>query len=170
VDDIGFLRRTYQEALDKRTGRRFVSTVVNDHFSCLCPTIVLDDADEAFRIGARGQRFFAQAINQWYSGGPPPDEDIDEHEDVLAATERARETMIARLHEAQVPVNPRSVQTLNVDHAYGAASRAIDYVEALQSCGVDEVMCLMQMGTVPQAACLETIRQWGTKVIPYFRR
>ena len=78
--------------------------------------------------------------------------------------------MIARLHEAQVPVNPRSVQTLNVDHAYGAASRAIEYVEALQSCGVDEVMCLMQMGTVPQAACLETIRQWGTKVIPYFRR
>jgi hypothetical protein len=25
------------------------------------------------------------------------------------------------------------------------------------------------MGTVPQAACLETIRQWGEKVIPYFR-
>ena len=30
-------------------------------------------------------------------------------------------------------------------------------------------MCLIQMGTVPQAACLETIRQWGEHVIPYFK-
>jgi hypothetical protein len=34
---------------------------------------------------------------------------------------------------------------------------------------VDEVMCLIQMGTVPQEACMETIRQWGEKVIPHFR-
>jgi hypothetical protein len=25
------------------------------------------------------------------------------------------------------------------------------------------------MGTVPQEACMETIRQWGEKVIPHFR-
>ena len=29
-------------------------------------------------------------------------------------------------------------------------------------------MCLIQMGTVPQEACMETIRQWGEKVIPHF--
>jgi hypothetical protein len=31
-------------------------------------------------------------------------------------------------------------------------------------------MCLIQMGTVPQAACMETIRLWGEKVIPHFRK
>ena len=31
-------------------------------------------------------------------------------------------------------------------------------------------MCLIQMGTVPQRVCLETIAQWGDKVIPHFRQ
>jgi hypothetical protein len=26
------------------------------------------------------------------------------------------------------------------------------------------------MGTVPHEVCMETIRQWGTHVIPHFRR
>jgi hypothetical protein len=29
---------------------------------------------------------------------------------------------------------------------------------------------MIQMGTVPQEACLETIHQWGQRVIPHFRR
>jgi len=28
----------------------------------------------------------------------------------------------------------------------------------------------VQMGTVPQSACMETLRHWGEKVIPHFRR
>ncbi|WP_067568863.1 LLM class flavin-dependent oxidoreductase [Nocardia acidivorans] len=31
------------------------------------------------------------------------------------------------------------------------------------------VVVCMPMGTVPQDACMETIRQWGDKVIPHFR-
>jgi hypothetical protein len=60
--------------------------------------------------------------------------------------------------------------TFNVDHAYGTAHDAIAYVEELQDAGVDEVMCMIQMGTVPQEVCLETMRAWGREVIPHFRR
>ncbi|WP_245699766.1 hypothetical protein [Streptomyces roseifaciens] len=42
-------------------------------------------------------------------------------------------------------------------------------VEELADAGADEVICLVQMGTVPHSVCLETIRQWGAKVIPHFR-
>jgi hypothetical protein len=28
---------------------------------------------------------------------------------------------------------------------------------------------MIQMGTVPQEVCMETIRQWGEKIIPSFR-
>lgn len=52
---------------------------------------------------------------------------------------------------------------------YGTADTAISYVEQLREIGVDEAMCLIQMGTVPQEACMETIRQWGEKVIHHFR-
>ena len=46
---------------------------------------------------------------------------------------------------------------------------AAGFVEKLQAMGVDEVMCMMQMGTVPQDVCMETIRQWGETIIPRFR-
>ncbi|WP_418361435.1 hypothetical protein [Streptomyces gilvosporeus] len=78
---IAGMREAYDAARTARTGERLVSTEINDHFSVLCPAIVLDDRERACAVG---------------------------------------------------------------------------------------LMCLIQMGTVPQEACLETIRQWGEKVIPRF--
>jgi hypothetical protein len=146
-----------------------VSSEVNDHFAALCPTTVLDDATAALQIGARGQRFFAEAIAHWYGGGPPPSAG-DESTDQLEEIERSKERMIAHLHEAKIPVGPNTGATFNVvEHAYGSWRDAIAYAERLEDAGADEVMCLIQMGTVPQAVCMETIRQWGEHVIPHFR-
>ena len=79
--------------------------------------------------------------------------------------------MVARLHEDQVGGAPRthSAGLYNPNHAYGTVSDAIGYVERLVDAGADEVMFLVQMGTVPQAAALETIRQLGRHVLPRFR-
>ena len=168
IEEVAGLRKIYDDTIATRTGDRFVSTVVNDHFSALCPTIVLDDGDEALNIGARGQRFFAESIAHWYGGGPPPAENT-EQDDNVAAIERDKEELVAKLHEANIPVSPNTTATFNIDHAYGTADRAIAYVEQLEEVGADEIMCIIQMGTIPQAACMETIRQWGEKVIPHFR-
>ncbi|MFD7320449.1 LLM class flavin-dependent oxidoreductase [Streptomyces sp. NPDC059875] len=167
-DSIAEMRRAYDTARAARTGARFVSTVVNDHFSVLCPTIVLDDRAEARRIGIRGQRFFAQSIGHWYGGAGIPDEAVVDGADEAADMRRAAEQVVARLHEQRIPVRPSATATFNADHAYGTAEDAIAHVERLRDAGADEIMCLMQMGTVPQEACLETLRQWGEKVIPYF--
>ena len=40
-------------------------------------------------------------------------------------------------------------------------------IEQLIDAGVDEVMCLIQMGTVPHEVAMETIRIWGDVVIPH---
>jgi alkanesulfonate monooxygenase SsuD/methylene tetrahydromethanopterin reductase-like flavin-dependent oxidoreductase (luciferase family) len=168
VDEVAHLNRLYRAAVDRRSGERFVSTEVNDHFSALCPTIVLDDGDEALRIGSRGQRFFAESIAHWYGSGPPPAEHTED-DDNVAEIRASADRMVARLHEANIPVTPNSTSTFNVNHAYGTAEQAIEYVQRLQDAGVDEIMCLIQMGTVPQDVCLETIRQWGEHVIPHFR-
>lgn len=168
ADDVRQMRKVYDGAITSRNGDRFVSTEVNDHFSALCPTIVLDDAETAYRIGTRGQRFFAESIAHWYGNGPAPTV-YEEDEDHVAAMERGRQALVAKLHEANIPARPVDTGTYNAEHAYGTAETAIAYVEQLREIGVDEVMCLIQMGTVPQEACMETIRQWGEKVIPHFR-
>jgi alkanesulfonate monooxygenase SsuD/methylene tetrahydromethanopterin reductase-like flavin-dependent oxidoreductase (luciferase family) len=168
-DDIAGLHKVYEDGIATRSKKRFVSSEVNDHFSALCPTIVLDDGDDAFQIGARGQRFFAEAIAHWYGGGPPPNPG-DPSSDAADEIERSKDRLVVKLHEAEIPVGPNTTATFNIaDHAYGTPDHAIEYVERLADAGADEIMCLIQMGTVPQAACLETIRHWGEKVIPHFR-
>jgi alkanesulfonate monooxygenase SsuD/methylene tetrahydromethanopterin reductase-like flavin-dependent oxidoreductase (luciferase family) len=168
-DDVADMHRLYDETRATRDGKRFVSTEVNDHFSALCPTIVLDDRQEALRIGARGQRFFAEAISHWYGSGPVPEQDT-ELQDNTVEIERSKDRMVVKLHEMDIPVTPSSTGIFNLDHGYGTYADAINYVERLQAAGADEIMCLIQMGTVPQAVCLETIRQWGEHVIPHFRK
>lgn len=123
----------------------------------------------ARRIGIRGQRFFAQSIGHWYGGAGVPDEAVVTGADEAAGMREAAEQVVARLHELEIPVRPTSTATFNADHAYGSAQEAIAYVERLRAAGADEVMCLIQMGTAPQEACLETLRQWGDTVIPHFR-
>src|SRR5712692_8690629 len=170
ADEIALMRNIYDETREARTGERFVSTVVNDHFSALCPAIVLDDRAEALRIGTRGQRFFAEAIAHWYGGGPPPSEDPhDDTDEVKHAMAEDADRVVAMLHEAKIPVQPAATGIFNPEHAYGTADDAIAYVERLRDAGADEVMFLIQMGTVPQDACLTTIRNLGEHVLPHFR-
>lgn len=169
-ESIRMQRRVYDQARAARTGERLVATVINDHFAALCPTIVLDDADAARDIGARAQRFFGESINHWARGKPEPAE-FTEGEDnvrIMAAQLREMELQVERgeLAEDQFSL---AAASFNIDHAYGTHQTAIDYVQMLQDCGVDEAMCLIQMGTVPHEVCMETIRQWGEHVIPRFR-
>ena len=69
IDEVTELVKIYKDAIATRTGDRFVSTVTNDHISALCPTIVLDDGDEALRVGARGtallRRVHRALVRRW---------------------------------------------------------------------------------------------------------
>lgn len=173
LDSVREQRQLYDKTRRERTGDKFVSTAVNDHFSALCPTIVLEDATEARKIGARGQRFFGEAVKQWSSNSPPPHEDTENDDNVAIMAQRKQE-MFDRYDRGDVPDKFKGQRTLfasafNIDHAYGDHRDAIRYVEGLVEAGADEIMCMIQMGTVPQAVCLETIRIWGEKVIPHFR-
>jgi alkanesulfonate monooxygenase SsuD/methylene tetrahydromethanopterin reductase-like flavin-dependent oxidoreductase (luciferase family) len=169
-DSVRMQRRVYDEARAARTGDRYVSTVTNDYFAALCPTIVLDDAEEARRIGARAQRFLGESIHHWARGGPPPAE-FTEDDDNLAVMARNLTEAELLVQRGELTADEFSLvaATFNVEHAYGTHETAIEYVHALQDAGADEVMCFLQMGTVPQEVCMETIRQWREHVIPHFR-
>jgi alkanesulfonate monooxygenase SsuD/methylene tetrahydromethanopterin reductase-like flavin-dependent oxidoreductase (luciferase family) len=174
-DDVRKWRDTYDGHIAARKGDKLVSPVTNDCLVAHCPTVVLDDGDLARQIGARGQRFFAEGTGHWYAKGPPPDlapASGDEVEKIRASGERFAEGIRRAAPpgaeiEAQIAQGSRS---FNVDDAaYGTPEHALEHAHRLVEAGADEIMCHVQMGAVPHDVSMETIRNWGEKIIPHFR-
>jgi hypothetical protein len=160
----------YREAWAKRTPEKQVGYRPINHLAALCPAIVLSDRDEARRIGVRGQRFFAESIRYWYAGGPPPQVEELSAEEQIKLFKQDEERLVAKLGESKIPVT--SVQTGNYhfdEDAYGTVDQAIRYVDRLFKAGADEILFLVQMGTVPHEATMETIRNIGEHLIPHFK-
>ena len=171
-EDIAQKNRVYREAVKRRTPESQVPDFPVEHLSALCPAIVLDDEAKARAIGHRGQRFFTEAIRYWYNQSgeplPPPRAELADMDD--AEVLRAEgEALVAYLNEERIEVGTESTGLYNPNHAYGTAADATAYVQRLVEAGADEIMFLIQMGTVPQWAALETIRTLGEKVLPQFR-
>jgi alkanesulfonate monooxygenase SsuD/methylene tetrahydromethanopterin reductase-like flavin-dependent oxidoreductase (luciferase family) len=166
---IGDMRRMFDEERARRDPEAVVSPgMINDEFVALCPTFLMDDRDEAFRRGCRALRFFAEAITHWAApNGVAPARDT-EHVDNAAFM--AEHLQMAKDAIARGEAPPTAASSMyNTDHALGDADTAIAYVERLRDAGVDNVMCLIQMGTLGQDEMMESIRIFGEQVIPHFR-
>ncbi len=170
-EDIAKKNAIYRQAFAERKASEQVGFRPNEHLAALCPTIVLSDRDKARRIGLRGQRFFAESIAYWYQGGAKPSvEDLSADEQLQALTEK-KEQVVAYLSEEHIPIGTEHYTSYEeINDAYGTPQDCIRYVQRLFDAGADEILFLMQMGTVPQAAILETIRNIGEHVIPHFRK
>ena len=100
------MREIYDKTIASRTGERFVSDHANNHFSALCPAIVLDDRDKAYKIGARGQRFFAEAIMHWNLHTAPPDPGSEDEDTSTLIEHEGRGASSPRCSEMNIPLNP----------------------------------------------------------------
>ena len=165
---------SYREAWNSRKPEDQVGYRPIQHLAALCPAIVLDNAEEARRIGIRGQRYFYESLNYWYGGGPKPQPDtwgeelVEEGTDTIITTKLASETLTMDLRPDEGGRRP-SGGILSAKNAYGSVDECINYVEQLIAAGADEILFMTNMGTVPQLAQLETLRKIGTYVIPHFR-
>ena len=170
-DEIAHKNAIYREAFRNRKAEEQVGFRPTEHLAALCAACVLDDRDEARRIGLRGQRFFAEAIAHWYQGGPKPtvDEDMsaEDQEKILA---QEKEAIVTYLSEEKITVGDEHTSNYTVaQDAYGTPEDCIRYVTRLQDAGADEILFLFQMGGIPHEAIMRTIRNIGEKVIPHFR-
>jgi alkanesulfonate monooxygenase SsuD/methylene tetrahydromethanopterin reductase-like flavin-dependent oxidoreductase (luciferase family) len=168
-EDVAQKNRVYRAAIERRTAESQVGAVANEKLSALCPAIVMDDGQQARKIGHRGQRFFTESITHFYNDGPPPTASPEDEDDAEFLRTQG-EAVVAYLHEERIEAGTEQTGLYNPNHAYGTVQDAIGYVERLVESGADEIMFLIQMGTVPQKAALETIHRIGKEVIPHFRK
>lgn len=177
-DDIAEKNKVYRAAVARRDPDDVVGAFPVDHFSALCPAIVLDDDVLARQIGFRGQRFFRESLNQWARDAPAPDPADYEGDNEADTRRKSRDLELQFGSEVVKMDDPTLVRDaeqkaglhlVRTDQAYGNVEHCIHQVQRLIDAGADEIMFLIQMGTVPQEICLETIRNIGNRVIPHFR-
>jgi len=167
-EEVARKNALYRRSFANRKAEEQVGFRPNEHFAALCPAIVLSDGAEARRIGIRGQRYFLEALSHWASGTDTPDPERWS-EDLMDDSEGASVIRTQWASEKiEVDFSDPSMALLNPNHAYGTVEDAIGYVTRLQEAGADEILFICQMGTVPQEAQLETIRNIGEHVIPHF--
>jgi alkanesulfonate monooxygenase SsuD/methylene tetrahydromethanopterin reductase-like flavin-dependent oxidoreductase (luciferase family) len=166
---IGEMRAMFDDERARRDPDAVVSPGnINDEFVALCPTFLMDDREAAFRKGCRALRFFAESITHWAApNGVAPARDTEGLDNYAFMAEHLQMAKDAIARGEAPPTAASSMY--NTDHALGDADTAIAYVERLRAAGVDNVMCLIQMGTLSQDEMLESIRIFGQQVIPHFR-
>ncbi|HVX22790.1 MAG TPA: LLM class flavin-dependent oxidoreductase [Acidimicrobiales bacterium] len=184
AEEMAAKRKIYDDAIAGRDDGTVVGAFPVEHLAGLSLAVCLDDRERARRLGLRGQRFFTESIQHWYTGGPVPNPEIDEFEDHTAALANRAEQVTTYLqeHGHQMPgydmargssvadkrIGSEAGGGFNPDQCYGDVDDCISYVERMADAGVDELMFTFQMGTVPFEVCRESLLNVGRRVIPHF--
>jgi alkanesulfonate monooxygenase SsuD/methylene tetrahydromethanopterin reductase-like flavin-dependent oxidoreductase (luciferase family) len=145
--------RMYREAVAaaQTTTRR-----TNNYFCCTPMTLVLDDDRNACEHGFRGARFFGEALATYFFSPTRVVGPLDISRDNLPL-ERLAEQMANR---------SRAGSTLT--GIIGDPIAARESVSRFRDAGVDELILVMQMGTVPQEIVMASIRTFAERVMPLF--
>lgn len=129
----------------------------NNHFACTPPTLVLPDDRKACRYGFRASRFFAESMARYYLGNDRP----------IGRLNVPREFLEEDDLEAAMAFRNAAGSQCNA--VIGDPMCAREMVQRFVDVGVDELICVMQMGTLPHEVVMESIRTFGEQVIPHFR-
>lgn len=130
--------------------------VVNNRFCCTPTTIVLDDDRRACEYGFRGARYFQESLATYFFSRERVVPPVQFARDPLSPGELAR--AMAERH------GPNSTLTSIV----GDPAAAIETVSRFEAAGVDELIMVMDLGTVPHEIVSESLRTFAEKVIPHF--
>ena len=148
--------RTYRNAVEGAISAGTLSRRrANNYFCCTPNTLVLADDRRACEYGFRGARFFREGLGTYFFSPSPVVGPLDIARDPLSDAELR--TMMAE--------RDGGPQVLSVIGDPATARRA---VARFQAAGVDELILVMQMGTIPHEVVLESMRVFAEQVMPDF--
>lgn len=134
-----------------------VGKCVTNHFACTPPALVLADDRRACQFGLRGARFFVEALSQYYLGVARPTGRLPINREFLGDS------------DLDLAMKHRNTGDDAQNACVGDPSAARDFVQRFVDIGVDELILVMQMGTVPMEMVTESIQTFAEKVMPHFQ-
>jgi alkanesulfonate monooxygenase SsuD/methylene tetrahydromethanopterin reductase-like flavin-dependent oxidoreductase (luciferase family) len=128
----------------------------NQHFACTPVALCLPDDRAACAAGFQGAAFFAGALATYYLSGKRPTGRLPISRDPLRAQD---------LDAAMAFRGAKNTLAMNV---IGDPAHCREIVSRYVKAGVDELILVMQTGTVPHELVLRSIRTFGEEVLPHF--
>lgn len=128
----------------------------NNHFAVTANSIVLEDDDEACRYGMVGARYFRDAFAKYYNQPDPPEYDQ------LGIRTGQMEGIELRLAKS-MRRNPET----ELWSIIGDPVLAREKVAIYRECGIDELILVMQLGTVPHEIVCKSLTTFAEQVMHY---
>ncbi|MEO8074831.1 MAG: LLM class flavin-dependent oxidoreductase [Acidobacteriota bacterium] len=125
-------------------------------FCCTPAALVLPHDRRACELGFRGSRFFSEGLAAYFFSTVRTVGPQDVSRGHLSAAE-LDEAMAARTRDGG------TLATI-----IGDPHAAREIVSRFAAAGVDELILVMQMGTVPHAVVMESMRTFAEQVMPHF--
>lgn len=138
-------------------GARAPGRQVLDQFCCTPSSLVLADDRRACQIGFRGARFFAESLATYFFSPGRIVGELDVNRGDLSEAQLA--TAMAA----------RATGKGQLNSVIGDPAAARESVERFVAAGVDELILVMQLGTVPHEVVCESMRTFAEQVMPHFR-
>jgi alkanesulfonate monooxygenase SsuD/methylene tetrahydromethanopterin reductase-like flavin-dependent oxidoreductase (luciferase family) len=126
-------------------------------FCCTPATLVLPDDRRACEFGFRGNRFFSEGLAAYFFSTVRTIGAQDVSRGALSPAE-LRDASMARTREGG------TLATIIGDPAV-----ARETVSRFEQAGVDELILVMQMGTIPHSVVMESMRTFAEQVMPHFQ-
>ena len=157
IGDDEYLKEKVQEYRKAVEESNPVGYEKTNHFAYTSVSCVLPDDKKACEYGFRGARFFTQSLNKYYFGGDRP---IGPLKDVN------RDFLVEEDLKAAMDYRTDPQSTTN--YIVGDPSHAKDLIARFDDAGVDELILVMQAGTIPHEIIMQSIKTFGENVIPQF--
>jgi len=135
-----------------------VGAFVNNQVAAFTVTLCLEDDDEAKRVGGFAAGAYKMGAQSLYGK--------------WAKSDGGWRAWYGRDYFTEVETDADEVDKM-VDEAVvciGDPERCIKVIKHWEEVGVDQIMCLMQAGRIPHEKVMESIRLFGERVIPYFKK
>jgi alkanesulfonate monooxygenase SsuD/methylene tetrahydromethanopterin reductase-like flavin-dependent oxidoreductase (luciferase family) len=135
-----------------------VGAFANNQIAAFTTTVCLGDDAEARRVGSFSAAAYAEGARQLYSQ--------------WSKSEDGWRAWYGREYFTEHEITPEAMDKLCQDGVVcvGDPESCIRTIKRWEELGVDQIMCLVQAGRIPHALAMETIRNFGKYIIPYFKQ
>jgi alkanesulfonate monooxygenase SsuD/methylene tetrahydromethanopterin reductase-like flavin-dependent oxidoreductase (luciferase family) len=144
---------SYRNAITSASG---LTGHINNRFSCTPATLVLDDDRQACEYGFRGARFFQESLATYFFSRERVLGPLDVSRDPLTGSQLAN------------VMKDRNAPRSSLSSVIGDPASAVETIVRFQAAGVDELILVMQMATIPHELIMKSLKTFADKVMPRF--